>query len=276
MEAITSSQNPRFKKALRLQRSRGRQQQGRILVYGMREVLRAVRAGVVFQEVMVESSRFNSEDLKALGAVFKKSPPGFFSLTEPLFAKLAYGDRPDGVLGIANRPSTEIEAIEPRENSFVVVLESIEKPGNLGAIARSADGSGAAAILVADQKTDVFHPNAIRSSVSSVFSVPLACASSNEVSDWLRRNGYEILIATPEAEESIYDVELPNRVAFVFGNEAQGLSEVWRSSKHRSVKLPMLGIADSLNVSVTASLMMYESRRQIDLSAGERHKTAVD
>lgn len=274
METITSPHNPRFKTALRLHTSRGRQQQNRIIVFGQREVSRALQAGIKFEEFWL-----SEENASSIIAALRREMPAsnsnadsqtngkqnnekIYNVPTALFEKLAYGQRDSAILGIAPRPNTDLQNLKSADQSLLIVLESLEKPGNLGAIARSADGSGVNGLLIADPLTDIFHPNAIRSSVATVFSVPLATGSSREIHQWLTANGYRILIATPEAEKNLYATDLTGRVAIVFGNEAKGLSETWRKSLHQGVQLPMSGTADSLNVSVTASLMMYERYRQ--------------
>lgn len=271
METITSAQNQRFKDAMRLHTSRGRQKQQRIIVFGYREVSRAIEAGVHFSEAMILPERLGDRqlDIRNPGA---KPDTTIVPLARPLFEKLAFGDRVDGVVGIAARPDTSLEKLDDRlaRNgvsvaagvSLVLVVEAIEKPGNFGAIARSADACGADALLISDPLTDVFHPNSIRSSVATVFSVPLACASSNTIQEWLSENQYQLVVGTPEAQISLYDQDLSGRIAFVVGNEARGLSEQWRTGEWQGVKIPMSGIGDSLNVSVTASLMMFEATRQ--------------
>ena len=271
METIISAQNQRFKDAMRLHSSRGRQKQQRIIVFGYREVERAIKAGIHFEEMMLSPERLDDRRLD-----IRKSPgvaeTAMIHLAEPLFEKLSFGDRVDGVIGIAARPETSLSNLSTRiaaeieqggnKSSIVLVMEAIEKPGNFGAISRSADACGADALLIADPLTDVFHPNSIRSSVATVFSVPLACAGVNEIQNWLAENDYQILVATPEAESSLYNSDLDGRIAFVVGNEARGLGKAWRTQDYRGVKLPMAGIADSLNVSVTASLLMFEAKRQ--------------
>jgi TrmH family RNA methyltransferase len=265
MEIITSLANPRFKSAMRLHAARGRMKQNRIVVFGFREVVRAMEAGLVFEELMLDVERVSAESRVRFERQVENSGSSNASvlgLTRQLFDKLKYGDRTEDVIGIANRPETELVNIRTNENSVLVVLESIEKPGNIGAIARSADGCGADGLLLADPISDVYHPNAIRSSVSTVFSVPVACDRSKNVAAWLIENDYRVFIGTPEATTSIYETNLTGRVAFVFGNEANGLTDSWRLADWNRIKLPMSGTADSLNVSVTASLMMYEARRQ--------------
>jgi TrmH family RNA methyltransferase len=267
MEPITSAQNGRYKNALRLHSSRGRQQQNRIIVFGQREISRAVAAGIQFVEFIIDAEQTQSPAASEIESIAETQNAPLLSLSGHLFKELAYGDRNDGVVGIAPRPETDIDRLKVASPSLVFILESLEKPGNLGAIARSADGCGIDGLLIADRLTDPFHPNAIRASVATVFSVPIACESSSEIQRWLALHEFQIFAATPEAETSIYDFDFskisPAKIAFVFGNEANGLSEAWRDANHHSIKLPMRGIADSLNVSVTASLFMYEARRQL-------------
>lgn len=264
---ITSNQNPRYKNALKLLTSRGRKQQNRILVFGLREVLRASQSGLTYDEFLIDTNLLSSPDIAAVLNLAAANDTALFGLSAELFSKLAYGDRMDGVIGIAPRPETRLEQLSPSEPSILIVLESLEKPGNLGAIARSADGAGIDGVLLADAQTDIFHPNAIRASVSTVFSMPIGTGSSQEVSDWLSAFKFQVFVGTPEAKTSLYETNLssvsPQRIAFVFGSEARGLSPLWRDRPHLQIKLPMAGIGDSLNVSVTASLMMYEAKRQL-------------
>ena len=152
--------------------------------------------------------------------------------------------------------------MEMQRNGLITVVEAIEKPGNLGGVFRSADGSGTQAVIVADPLTDVFHPNAIRNSSGASFSVPTAVGSTDDVISLLQTRGTRILIASLEAEKSFYEVDLSGQTAIVLGNEANGVSQRWREVAEESFRIPMLGVADSLNVSVTAAIVMYEALRQ--------------
>jgi len=267
METITSSQNGRFKNAMRLHSSRGRRAQNRIIVFGLREITRAATAGIQFAELMIDSDKIESSATAEIQRIAHEQGSTVASLSTSLFSELAYGDRNDGFVGIAQRPDTSLSHLKINNPSLVFILESLEKPGNLGAIARSADGCGVDGLIIADRLTDPFHPNSIRASVSTVFSVPIACETSTEIQRWLSYHEFHVFTATPEAEASIYDINFaqfsPARIAFIFGNEANGLSDFWRDKTQHPIKLPMRGIADSLNVSVTASLFMYEARRQL-------------
>jgi TrmH family RNA methyltransferase len=268
IESITSSQNSRYRQALKLHSSRGRQTQNRILIIGQREVSRALDSGLVFEEVMFEQGCDGPElESESILRRLQTSNTRCSSLSQSLFEKLAYGDRDAKVIGMAARPKTELGSlsIRPRRGvgSFVVVLEQLEKPGNLGAIARTADAAGVSAILVADPRTDIFHPNAIRASVATVFSVPVACSTAIEIQAWLQTNEYQTYYATPEAKNSLYQVDLTGRVAIVIGNEARGISPIWRAGN--GIHIPMIGIGDSLNASVTTSVLIYEAFRQREI-----------
>jgi RNA methyltransferase, TrmH family len=268
IEPITSSQNPRFRSALKLHTSRGRQTQNRILVIGRREVSRALRAGLAFEELMlVDSAPVGERDFAQMLEQVQKDSTRISSVANRMFEKLAYGDREATIIGIALRPPTGLDRLSQvsaggESGALVLVLEALEKPGNLGAIARSADAGGASAILMADTRTDIFHPNAIRSSVATVFSVPIGCGTTAEVQAWLSRHGFQVCYATPEASRSLFQANLTGKVAIVIGNEAQGISGSWRTEPAMGIHVPMVGIGDSLNASVTASLMIYEAYRQ--------------
>jgi TrmH family RNA methyltransferase len=148
------------------------------------------------------------------------------------------------------------------DDTLVIVLEGVEKPGNVGAVLRSADGAGADALIAADPRTDLFNPNVIRASAGTVFSLPLAAASSRATLDWLRDRGMRIVAARVDAADIYTDADLSGPLAIVLGAEAEGLSEAWSGPDVQAVRLPMLGIADSLNVSVSAAILLYEARRQ--------------
>ena len=262
MQPITSPQNPRLKTALRLHTSRGRKQQSRIIIFGQREIGRAIDAGVNPVEIFV----LETQAELATPFVKRFADCEFFSISEPLMQRLQFGDRSEGLVAIAERPETEL-ADFPTDRKVIVVLEQVEKPGNLGAIARSIDACGAGGLILADPKCDAFHPNAIRSSTGTTFSLPIATGSSEAVQSWLVEQGFQVLTAYLENAVDFFDQTLAGPVAIVLGNEANGLTDAWRDSRFQPVKLPMNGIADSLNVSVTASVMLYESMRQRDVGS---------
>lgn len=252
MQTITSPSNPRFKEALQLHTSRGRKKQNRIIVFGRREIDRAISEGITPDQIFVQSESVISsfDDQKV------------YQLPEKLFQKLSYGNRIEDAIMTAARPLTGLNSFNLKEEAFVTVLESIEKPGNLGGILRSADGSGVDGVIVANPVTDVYHPNSIRNSSGATFGLPIAVDSNENVLMKLQSSGFRILVASPNAESNFYDVDLRGKTAIVLGNEAQGVTDFWSEAADEAFNIPMLGIADSLNVSVTAAIVMYESLRQ--------------
>jgi TrmH family RNA methyltransferase len=180
---------------------------------------------------------------------------------ERAFEKLAYGDRSDGVVLVVRAPRSALADLQLPPDPLVVVTDDVEKPGNVGAILRSADAVGASAVIAAGG-TDLFNPNVIRASVGTVFSMPIAAAPAGEVAAWLRERGLRILATRVDAELLHVDADLTGSVAVVLGSEAEGLSDAWRDHDVEAVRLPMAGVADSLNVSVAAAVLLYEAWRQ--------------
>jgi TrmH family RNA methyltransferase len=262
MLQIASSQNPKFKAALKLQSSRGRKLQERFLIHGERETQRACQARVSLSEIMICASLMSPEQLQQAQQLAESARATLLDLTPELFAKLTYGERVEPILAVAYQPRLELESLKLPAAPLVLVVESIEKPGNLGALYRSADGAGVDAIILASPQTTPFHPNAIRASMGTVFSVPTASADSADVVAWLRQHQIATYLASPDASQPYTAIDFRRAVAVVFGSEAFGLSAAWQGFP--GVSLPMLGIADSLNISVSAAVIAYEARRQRD------------
>jgi len=252
MQTITSPSNPRYKEALQLHSSRGRKKQNRIIVFGRREIDRAIAAGITPDQIFVQQG--SATDAFACEQIYQ--------LPEPLFRKLSYGNRIDDAIMTATRPATDLEKLKLEGRSIAAVIEAIEKPGNLGGMLRTADGSGVDGVMVTRPLTDVFHPNSIRNSSGAAFGIPIAVDSNENVLSKLKSAGFRILVASPDAENNFYDVDFRGQTAIVVGNEAEGVSAFWVEAADETFKIPMLGIADSLNVSVTLAIVMYESLRQ--------------
>jgi len=259
---ITSPQNPRVKAAVRLRERRHREKQGRILIDGARELLRAIEGGVRLVEVFVCRAFCQSDDARRVLAAISGSGTEVLDVPEPVFAKLAFGDRAEGVLGVAEMPRPTLDAIRLPDNPLVAVLERIEKPGNLGAVLRSADGAGLSALILADGRTDLYNPNAIRASLGTLFTMPVCSTTGEEVLAWLRARGVQIVAARVDGAVPYTRIDYRRPTAIVLGNEAEGLSNLWRPPDVTAVRLPMLGTADSLNVSATAAVLFYEALRQ--------------
>jgi TrmH family RNA methyltransferase len=262
---IRSSDNPLFKAALQLLSNRGRQKQDRISIFGVREVHCAVASGTPIEEVFICRAYLSSEQWMLAEKLFTNDSVPIWDLPAELFDKLVYGERLDGLLAIAKRPSVDLDKLRLPPQSLVIVLESVEKPGNIGAVARSADAVGANALILAEPISDLFHPNCIRASMGCVFSLRTAVGRSAEIRQWLEQQEIAIVAARTDALQFYTAVDFRSATALVMGNEARGLSEFWRGRGINEVRLPMRGLADSLNVSVTAAVLMFEAARQRSL-----------
>jgi TrmH family RNA methyltransferase len=264
---IDSPSNPRIRSAMRLRERRERDETGLTLVDGGRESLRAMEAGAIVETAFICPARIGSTEAKRVAEKVGQSfepfgaPIEVLEVSERAFDRLAYGDRSDGVVLVVRSPGTRLEDLVLPVAPLIVVTEDVEKPGNVGAILRSADAVGASAVIAVGG-TDLFNPNVIRASVGTVFSVPVAAASAAEVVSWLRAAGIRILASRVDGADLHIDADLTGPLAIVLGSEANGLSDVWRVPDEGAVRLPMLGAADSLNVSAAAAVLLYEAWRQ--------------
>jgi TrmH family RNA methyltransferase len=261
-EEITSLQNPRVKRAIKLRDSRQRMKQGRYLIDGARELLRAIQAGAALEEVYVCSSLCRSEECRAVIERLRDLPIEIVHVAPAVMEKLAFGERAEGVLGVAAARARRLNELTLPADPLVVVLEGVEKPGNVGAVLRSADAAGVHALIVADGGTDLYNPNAIRASLGTIFTVPVCTASSRETIDWLTERGLKVFAARVDARQLYTEADYRGPTALVLGSEAGGLSEAWSAAGISRVRLPMRGVADSLNVSAAAAVLFYEALRQ--------------
>ncbi|MCA9107235.1 MAG: hypothetical protein KDA83_17595 [Planctomycetales bacterium] len=255
---ITSAANPKYRAAMLLKQ---RRHEPRLLIDGHRELLYALRCGVRVDYWFVEqdSDAIDATDERTLVEAIGRSP---LRLSSPLFQKLAYGERKSGVVAVVERPERSLEHLELPAAPLIIVAEGLEKPGNVGAIARSVDAVGADALVLADSRLDPYSTNAIRASMGTIFSRRVAIASTQRTRQWLAERGIAVVAAWVDAPELYVDQDLTGPVALVVGSEAHGLSAAWQETEMRRVSLPMSGTADSLNVSTTAAILMYEAWRQ--------------
>ena len=228
----------------------------------MRETLRALQGGAVLREVFVEPELMAEQEAKALLERLREESVPVLELGREAFARLAYGDRLDGVVAVAETPLRSLKDLVLPPDSLIAVIEGVEKPGNLGAVLRTADGAGLNAVIVAESATDLFNPNIIRASLGAVFAVPVVVASSGEVLTWLSERDIAIIAARIDGSVDYTDADYSGAVAIALGSEARGLSDAWGELARASVRVPMLGVADSLNVSATAAVLFYEALRQ--------------
>jgi len=261
-DPLASIRNPRIAAIAALRGARERRESGRIVVDGGREIGRALAAGIRGREILVaESGPRDAEAAAALAAADAAGVPRL-PVTAELLARLAFGDRDDGILLVADAPGTDPADLRLPPAPLVGVVEGVEKPGNLGAILRSADGAGVDALLVADPRADPWNPNAIRASLGTVFHVPLAVCDAATARALLAAAGVRVVTTRVDGALPYTAADLTGGVAIVLGSEADGLTAGWSGPEVTAVRIPMRGIADSLNVSVSAALLFYEALRQ--------------
>lgn len=259
---ITSPHNPRVIAAVRLRERRSRDETGLTIVDGARELVRAVGAGTIVEEAFVCEALLRSDDARAALAALEQGRVRVWQVTPAVLDKIAFGERAEGVVAVVRIPNTSLGRLHLPPDPLVGVIEAVEKPGNLGAILRSADGAGLDALVAAEPRTDLFNPNAIRASLGTVFTVRLAAASTAETLAWLRDRGLRIVAARVDAPQLASETDLGGPLAIALGSEVEGLSPVWSAPDVVPVRLPMLGVADSLNVAAAAAVLFYEARRQ--------------
>lgn len=285
IETITSAQNRKVKELLTLvEKSKARSAAGLFVVEGQRELGHCLDAGFIPEtlficgEVMaVQNNAVNGaktghltkniEGKDGLDALIAKAEAlnprlGVVQIPAFLYEKVAYRGSTEGIIAEVHSVPRSLEDLRLGERPLVMVLESVEKPGNLGAVLRSADAAGADAVIVCDPLTDIWNPNLIRSSVGAVFSVPVAVCTSADAIAFLKKRGIRILTAQLQDSEWYYDTDMTGATALVMGTESTGLTQAWRDSADAHIKIPMLGRLDSLNVSVSAAVLLYEAVRQ--------------
>jgi RNA methyltransferase, TrmH family len=266
---ITSRTNPRLRAAATLRDRHERAARGLTLVDGAREIGRAVDAGIAVEEAFVCEELVRTAEARTTLQALRAAGVDIVDVGPLAFERVAFGDRADGIVAVVRPPSTSLADLGAPlpPDPLVVVVEAVEKPGNLGAILRSADGAGASLVIVADPRTDLWNPNAIRASVGTIFALPLAAAPTPEALAWLRACEIGLVAARVDATLAYDAADLTGRRAIALGSEAEGLSGAWHAADVVAVRLPMRGVADSLNVSTAAAILLYESRRQRDSSS---------
>lgn len=264
MDKIVSLQNSQIKGVVRLRERKERDETGLFLIEGYRELLRAVDAGWKMEKVFYCPELFLGENETHL---IQRCSCEALLCGREAFLKIAYRDRPDGLLAVARQIHRTLSDLESLLSPvpFLVIAESIEKPGNLGTILRSCDAAHVDAMIVCDPTTDVFNPNVVRSSVGTLFTVPVVIASSGEALLTLKRLGISIVASSPHAQELYTEIDMVGPVAIGVGTEQYGLSKEWMQQADKQLRIPMLGTADSLNVASATTLLLYEVLRQRSL-----------
>lgn len=250
---ITSAQNPKIRRLLLLQqKSTERKESGLFIVEGQRELEHCLEAGYEIDTLFV-CPELCSADFSA---------PRIFNVSREVYEKAAYRGSTEGVIAEMKARDLKLSDLKIERNPLIAVLESVEKPGNLGAVLRSADAAGVDAVIVCDPLTDLYNPNLIRASIGGIFSVPCVACSSEEAIGWLKENGIRILTAQLQDSSLYYDTDMKGGTAIVMGTEATGLTDIWRKAADAHIRIPMLGKLDSLNVSVSAAILLFEAVRQ--------------
>ncbi len=274
MADITSIQNPKIKHiALLQQKSAERRKSGLFIVEGQRELGHCLAAGYEIDSLYVLDSKYDSlfsgdaaramvdaDGNVSLGDIYNKVQVN--TVTPQVYEKIAYRGSTEGILAVVKTKQHTLAGLKMADNPLVIVLEGVEKPGNLGAILRTADAAGVDAVLVCDPLTDLYNPNLIRSAIGAIFTVPVATCTSEECIAYLKDKGIKILTAQLQDSRLYYDQNMTAATAIVMGTESTGLTDIWRNAADAHIRIPMLGKLDSLNVSVSTAVLVYEAVRQ--------------
>ena len=274
VETITSAQNPKIKNLLLLQeKSKARREQGLFVVEGVRELSHCLSAGYTVKTIFICPDIAGGLTEEGVVSQISGHPrpdkregpavePLVIELPEQLYRKVAYRESTEGILAEVEYKTLGLKDLQLPENPLIMVLESVEKPGNLGAVLRSADAAKADAVLICDPLTDLYNPNLIRASIGAIFTVPTVAVSSEEAIASLQARDIQILTAQLQDSSLYYDVDMKRGTALVMGTESTGLTPLWRKAATSHIRIPMLGRLDSLNVSVSAAILLFEAVRQ--------------
>ncbi len=260
---IQSRQNEQVKNLVKLRERKHRDRQERFLVEGLRELGHALGAGFDVETIYFCPEYFPTEAHgEFVDTQRRNGKIPLIRMSEEAFAKAAYREGPDGLIGIVRQQGSHLRDLKLPAAPLLLVLEGIEKPGNLGAILRSADGAGADAVILVDCVLDLYNPNAIRSSQGLVFALPVITTSRDQLRQWLVENNIQTIATTPDTESLHWDVDYTHPTALFFGSESHGLTDFWLKQANARIRIPMAGRADSLNVAAAAAVCLYEAQRQ--------------
>jgi TrmH family RNA methyltransferase len=259
---ITSPANPRIRSVIKLSRKTERIRSGLMPIEGLREISRALDGETKVLEAYFCPDIGSSAGQKRLIDSLKASGARITEVSAAVYGKIAYRESAGGILAVAERGEHPLADLPERDDHLIIVVDHLEKPGNLGAIFRSADGAGATGVIISDPSAEISNPNVIRASLGTVFTVPKAVAPATEAIRWLTGSGISIVAATPGDGMLWNEADLASPSAIVLGSEDSGLGDEWLKASDIKVRIPMRGAADSLNVSATAAILLYEAIRQ--------------
>ncbi|MFK7781404.1 TrmH family RNA methyltransferase [Psychroserpens sp.] len=262
IKSITSTQNPYVKELLQLKdKSRERKTSGLFLVEGQRELLLAIKGGYDIETLLFYSELISEDELNN----FNISQHNIIEISKEVFQKLAYRSSTEGIIAVIKSKPHHVEDLQIKSKKpLILVAEAPEKPGNIGAILRTADAANVDAVIIANPKTDLYNPNIIRSSVGCVFTTQIAMGSTSEIIAFLNKNNVTIYCAALQASTEYHIQDYSKPTAIVVGTEADGLTDEWLQASTQNIIIPMQGEIDSMNVSVAAGIIIFEAKRQRD------------
>ena len=255
---ITSSQNPKIKNLLALEKARERTRQNLFVIEGIKELSLAIEGGYKIESVFFCPEIIGSKELQTT----IKHDQLLIPVQQNVFSKIAYRESTGGVIALGEQKQHRLETIKLSSSPLILVLESVEKPGNLGAVLRTADAAAIDAVIICDPRIDFYNPNVIRSSIGCVFTNQIASASTEDTIEWLRKNSISIYCTYLQASKPYYEVVYTNSSAIIMGTEAVGLSNTWIENSNDNIIIPMQGKIDSMNVSTAAAVVVFEACRQ--------------
>ncbi len=277
-QSITSLHNNRIKDIIKLNRRTHRDKQQQLIIEGYRELNRALDNQYPIATLFYCTDFFLGQTAPKLISRCRKVGAECYACSPAVFQKIAYRDHPEGLLAVAPQVRLNLKKFKLSQHPLLLIAESIEKPGNLGTILRSADAAGADAVIVCDERTDIYNPNVVRASIGTLFALPVIEASAETTLDWLHTQGIDIVAATPHADLDYTQANLESGVAIVVGSEQTGLSKLWLQAADIKLRIPMLGQADSLNVAAAATILLFEALRQRQTKHGlvRKHRKSLD
>lgn len=261
-EVIRSTKNPKVQDAAKLSERKYRDQTGLMLIEGIKELTLAVKSGITVKRLFYCEELFTGREEKDILKTAKGQNADLVPVARHVFEKLAYREDSFGLAAVAEKPAKTLEDIHLTKSPLLIVVEGVEKPGNLGAILRSADAAGVDGVIVCGKSTDIYNPNVVRASIGTIFTVPVVDAAIPDAVSWLDSRGIKTVATTPRAQMEYFDADLKGPCAIIMGSEHEGLSDTWLDSASLLVRIPMKGQADSLNLATATTILLYEAVRQ--------------
>jgi RNA methyltransferase, TrmH family len=255
---ITSAQNPKIKSLIALEKPRERKKQQLFVIEGIKEIGMAIEAGYKIGNLFFCEEIIANQNLPKNLATERQLIP----VSKEVFDKIAVRENSGGVIAVAEMRVNDLSQLKLKANPLLLIIESVEKPGNLGALLRTADAAGVDAVICCDTQTDFYNPNVIRSSIGCVFTNQIASATSEETINWLKKNGVKIFCTYLDAAKPYYEIDFTQPSAIVMGTEATGISDLWVKNANANIIIPMQGKIDSMNVSTAAAVVIFEAKRQ--------------